>query len=106
MLVQSLGLEARTACDGPAALAAIPGFKPERIIIDLGLPGMDGYELARAIRKLPEGHNLLLIALTGWGQEEVRQKALNAGFNQFFVKPLDIAALKNVLRSRGAAAVN
>jgi two-component system CheB/CheR fusion protein len=106
MLVESLGVTARTAYDGPAALAAVSEFKPEKVIMDLGLPGMDGYELAREIRKLPNGQNLVLIALSGWGQEEIRQKALNAGFNQFFVKPLDIKGLKDLLQSPSATSVS
>lgn len=101
MLVQSLGVEARTARDGATALAIVSEFKPEKVIMDLGMPGMDGYELAREIRKLPDGRNLVLIALSGWGQNEVRQKALAAGFNQFCIKPLGVEALKNLLLSPG-----
>ncbi|WP_363351891.1 CheR family methyltransferase [Methylocystis echinoides] len=106
MLVQSFGVDARTAYDAPAALTAISEFKPEKIIMDLGLPGMDGFELAREVRKLVDGQNLVLIALSGWGQEEVRQRALKAGFDQFFVKPLGNEVLKNLLQLRGAKSVS
>jgi two-component system CheB/CheR fusion protein len=104
MLVRSLGAEARTAYDGLSALAAFAEFKPDKVIMDLGLPGMDGYELAREVRKLSNGQKVALIALSGWSQEDVRQRAFKAGCDQFFVKPIDIDDLVNLLASSTRAA--
>lgn len=97
LLVQSLGAEAKTAANGPAALAAIAKFKPELAIVDIGLSGMSGYDIAREIRKLPEKGGMVLVALSGWGQEEVRKRALEAGFDHFYVKPIDIEALTGLI---------
>lgn len=103
MLVQSIGGETRTVFNGPSALAAITEFTPDLMIMDIGMAGMDGYKLASEIRKLPEGRDITLAALSGWGQKDVRERALKAGFNHFFVKPIDIDALTNLLRSSPAA---
>lgn len=97
LLVQLLGAEAETAANGPAALAAIAKFKPELAIVDIGLPGMSGYDIAREVRKLPEAGGMVLVALSGWGQEEVRKRALEAGFDHFYVKPIDIEALTGLI---------
>jgi two-component system CheB/CheR fusion protein len=100
MLLQSFGTKVRTASDGPSALAAIAEFMPEIAIVDIGLPGMSGDNLAREIRTRPEGRNMILAALSGWGQEDVRRRALEAGFDYYFVKPLDFDALSELFSSR------
>ena len=105
MLIRSLGGETQTALDGPSALAAIPEFKPHLAVVDIGLLGMDGYEIASEIRKLPHGRNMILAALSGWGQQEVRQRALKAGFNHFFVKPMNVDDLTNLLAPPAAGKV-
>ncbi|WP_442756563.1 CheR family methyltransferase [Methylocystis sp. JAN1] len=97
MLVRSLGGEAHTAPSGPAAIAVIDSFKPEIVIADIGLPGMDGYQFARELRKLPHGKSMVLAALSGWGQDDVRDRALKAGFDQFFVKPIALDVLAKLL---------
>jgi CheY-like chemotaxis protein/two-component sensor histidine kinase len=97
MLVQSLGGEAHMASDGPAAIAAIEELKPEIVIADIGLPGMDGYALAREIRELPLGKSLILAALSGWGGADVRDRALKAGFDHFFGKPISVESLAKLL---------
>lgn len=104
MLVRSLGGEAHTARSGSAALAEIEAFKPEIVIADIGLPGMDGYEFARAVRKLPNAKDLILAGLSGWGQEDVRARALKAGFDHFFVKPVSLDALTKLFALRNAKA--
>ncbi|QGM98866.1 CheR family methyltransferase [Methylocystis parvus] len=101
LLIQSLGGETCTTEDGASALAAIEEFKPNLVITDIGLPGMDGYELASQIRKLVKGQKVVLAALSGWGQEEVRQRALKAGFDFYFVKPIEIDALTRLLSATG-----
>ncbi|MEJ8851368.1 response regulator [Variovorax rhizosphaerae] len=83
------GHEVRVARDGREALAELDAFKPHVAILDIGLPVLDGYEVARRIRLLPEGPGMLLIALTGYGQRSDRQAAVDAGFDRHFVKPAD-----------------
>ena len=87
------GHAVRMAHDGQEALAALDAFKPHVVILDIGLPVLDGYEVARRIRKLPEGAGILLIALTGYGQRSDRQAAVDAGFDRHFVKPADTASM-------------
>jgi len=71
MLLQHFGVDVRVAYDGGAALAIVAGFKPHLALVDIGMPGMDGYEAARQIRKLPEGRDLRLVALSGWVEMKI-----------------------------------
>jgi CheY-like chemotaxis protein len=82
--------------DGPKGLEAILSSRPEIALIDIGLPGMDGYELARRVRTTL-GESVVLVALTGYGLPEDRQQAIGAGFNSFLLKPVDLAALQKLL---------
>jgi CheY-like chemotaxis protein len=82
------GHEVRTVNDGVQALASAQVFAPHAAVIDIGLPGMNGYEVARRLRQMPEAPGLL-IALTGYGQTEDRARAKEAGFHHHFVKPAD-----------------
>src|SRR5690606_30218144 len=98
MLLRVLGAETRVAGDGEAALAAVRDFHPSIVLLDLGMPGMDGYEVARRIRERPdELGRPLLIALTGWGQPEDRRRTREAGFDDHPVKPVDLGVLKSLL---------
>jgi signal transduction histidine kinase/ActR/RegA family two-component response regulator len=99
MLLKLLGSEVRVVHDGPAALSIIPSYAPNVVILDIGMPGMDGYEVARRIRQQSHGRDLMLIALTGWGQEEDRHRTSEAGFDYHLLKPADIAALKTLFSS-------
>jgi PAS domain S-box-containing protein len=92
-----LGHEARIALDGPRALALIETFAPEVVISDLGLPGMDGFELCRQLRERPGLGQVLLIALSGYGRDEDRSRALDAGFDHHLVKPPDMNQLLTLL---------
>jgi CheY-like chemotaxis protein len=92
-----VGNEVQIAHDGLSALEAGKAFRPAVVLLDIGLPGMDGYEVARKLRKTPEGKDALLIAQTGWGQEEDRLRSTEAGFDAHLTKPLDLAALQSVL---------
>ena len=76
-------------------------FAPEVVVLDIGLPGMNGYEVATRLRQLPQGADILLIALTGYGQANDRERALGAGFDAHLVKPTDPAALAELIESRG-----
>jgi PAS domain S-box-containing protein len=98
-LLQHLGADAHAAYSGVSALEAIADVKPDLILLDIGMPGMDGYETARRIRQLPHGRQFMLAAVTGWGQAGDRKRALEAGFNHHFVKPIDATALAQLLRS-------
>jgi CheY-like chemotaxis protein len=99
MLVRSFGAEAKTAADGPSALAVLAVFDPDLAIVDIGLPGMDGYELAAQIRMLAKGKRIILAALSGWGEEEAQRRCIEAGFDRYFVKPIDIDGLEDLLLS-------
>jgi CheY-like chemotaxis protein len=82
------GHEVRLAGDGPSALDVAAEFRPEVVLLDIGLPGMDGYELARRFRASKEWSGIVLVALTGYGQEEDRRRAQDAGFDHHLVKPV------------------
>jgi CheY-like chemotaxis protein len=85
----------------PAASAAKRAAPDRPILLDLGIPGVDGYEVARRIRQRADGGDLTLIALTGWGQEEDRRRSDAAGFDHHMIKPADINALQAPLASLG-----
>jgi len=97
LLTRVYGQEVRMAHDGPSALVAAGEFLPEVVLLDIGLPGMDGYEVAHALRNLPESGGMLVVALTGWGQEKDRQRSREAGFDDHLVKPVDPEHLRAVL---------
>ena len=99
VLLELLGAEVRVAYDGAAALDACRGYQPEVVLLDIGMPGMDGYEVARRIRQGTGPKDMTLIALTGWGQEKDRRNAKAAGFDHHLVKPVDIDALQGLLRA-------
>ena len=91
------GHEVRTVHGGPAALEQVRAFCPQVVLLDIGMPGMDGYETARAVRDLQQGRAVVLVALTGWGQEEDRRRTERAGFDHHFVKPVDYAVVQRLL---------
>ena len=94
------GHETRTAFTGPAAVAAAAEFVPEVVILDIGLPGMDGYEVARQLRAMPALAGVFLVALSGYGGPEDVARARDAGFDEYLVKPADLDLLRGWLRSR------
>jgi two-component system OmpR family response regulator len=89
LLLELEGHDVKTALDGPAALELASDFRPEAVLLDIGLPGMDGYEVARRLRDRPETREALIIAITGYGQLEDRALTKAAGFNHHLVKPVD-----------------
>jgi signal transduction histidine kinase/CheY-like chemotaxis protein len=101
VLLSLLGAEVRVVNDGPAALEILSEYQPSVVLLDIGMPGMDGYEVARRIRERPEFRDLMLIALTGWGQEDDRRRTSQAGFDHHLLKPADMTALKSLLMSLG-----
>jgi signal transduction histidine kinase len=99
-LLKTLGHDVLVVHDGPAALSSAPAFRPEIALLDIGLPGMDGYELARRFTQRCAGTKL--VALTGYGLESDRARSAQAGFSEHLVKPVELARLDQVLRGAGA----
>jgi CheY-like chemotaxis protein len=97
MLLELSGHHARTVNDGAAALAAARASVPEAIILDIGMPGMNGYDVARTLREDDRFAKTALIALTGWGSREDKAKAMNAGFDFHLTKPVDAVEMSRVL---------
>lgn len=94
VLLQAAGFEVSTAYDGQEAVDAVQMQQPDIVVMDIGMPGVDGYEAVRRIRTQPGGKDILMIALTGWGQESARRKAAEAGYDHHLVKPVDMDVLK------------
>jgi signal transduction histidine kinase/ActR/RegA family two-component response regulator len=102
-LLEMLGAEVRVAHSGPAALEAVASFHPDAVLLDIGMPGMNGYEVANRIRTQGNGsRNTTLIALTGWGQDNDRRRSAEAGFDHHLVKPADVGALQTLLAALAA----
>jgi two-component system CheB/CheR fusion protein len=101
MLLEILGHQVRVVHDGTAALDVAPDYAPHVMLVDIGLPGMDGYEVARRIRGTPALVGTVLVALTGYGREEDRQRAFAAGFDHHLVKPVDLTALERLVAGVG-----
>jgi len=97
LMLQTMGHHTRTAYDGLEAVEAAGTFKPNIVLLDIGLPTMTGYDAARRIRNEPWGAKMALVALTGWGQDEDKQRAFEAGFDHHLTKPVDPVALEKLL---------
>jgi CheY-like chemotaxis protein len=95
-LLELAGHRVRAERDGPSGIEAARARRPEVVLIDVGLPGIDGYEVARRLRS-EGGPRMTLIAVTGYGLPEDRARARGAGFDEHLVKPVDLAALRRVL---------
>ena len=89
--------EVQTAHDGPAALELVREFHPAVVLLDIGLPGMDGYQVGRSIRQMSAGQDVLLVAVTGYGQEEDRRRSRDAGFDEHIVKPPSLQSIEMIL---------
>ena len=101
MLLQYLGAETMTVHDGRACLDAVKTFQPAVVLLDLGMPGMSGLEVAKRLRADPLHGQTTLVALTGWGQREDRRRTQEAGFDYHLVKPADLSTLQSILSLRG-----
>jgi PAS domain S-box-containing protein len=106
VLLRSLGHETRVAHDGLRALEIAREFRPEVILLDIGMPGMDGYEVARRLRAMNHGQTFRIVAITGWGQEADRTRSREAGFDVHLVKPVDLGVLARVLDERNGATLH
>ena len=96
-MFEMLGHDARAVFDGVAAVETAESFKPDVVLLDIGLPKMNGLAAARKIREHPWGQAILLIAVTGWSDEKDKRQSAEAGFDLHLVKPVDPTALENVL---------
>jgi CheY-like chemotaxis protein len=99
LLLGLLGADVRVTHDGASALETLTPFTPEMILLDIGMPGLDGYEVAARIRADPEHRGVTLVALTGWGQEDDRRRSHEAGFDYHLIKPTDLDALRALIIS-------
>lgn len=103
MLLTIDGNEVRTAPDGLAAVEAASGFAPDFVVLDIGMPKMNGYDAAREIRRRALDKRIVLIALTGWGQDDIKRQCDEAGFDGHLVKPADYSALKQLMANLPSA---
>ena len=101
MLLQLLGHEVQCIYDSRRVLDTIDGFSPDVVFLDIGMPGLSGYDVARLLRTRPDGDKLTLVALTGWGQPEDRRRTAEAGFDHHLVKPTDVETIQRVCRGLG-----
>jgi signal transduction histidine kinase/DNA-binding response OmpR family regulator len=101
MLLHAFGFEVQTVYDGAAALDKFSDFHPDAVLLDIGMPMMDGYEVARRLRARPSGDGLAIIAVSGYGQDEDRRRSMEAGFDSHMTKPLDTPRLIEILNSLG-----
>lgn len=101
MLLEFDGLETRVAHDGQTALELAESFRPQIALLDIGMPVLDGFELARAIRATEWGKDLCLVAVTGWADENSRRKTSEAGFDHHVAKPIAVDQLKQIIAQRG-----
>lgn len=97
MMLSIMGHETRTAHDGEAAVSTAETFRPQVVLLDIGLPKLNGYEVAQRIRQQEWGNSMYLIAVTGWGQDEDRHRSEEVGLDLHMVKPVEAAALERVL---------
>lgn len=101
-LLTTLGAEVRVVNSGASALEAVGDFHPDAVLLDIGMPDMDGYEVARRLRAIPSNAKMLLIALTGWGQDQDRKHSSAAGFDHHIVKPPDLPRLIRLISADAA----
>jgi CheY-like chemotaxis protein len=102
LLLQAKGHETRISVEGEEAIAMADEFLPDCVLLDLGLPGIDGYEVARRLRGRPYGAKLTLVALTGWAGKEIRVRAAEAGFDYHLVKPVNLEELERIVTAERA----
>jgi CheY-like chemotaxis protein len=96
-LIEAIGHEARRVEDGIAALALVEDYTPDVAFLDLGLPGLDGYELARRLREQPSLQGLVIVAISGYGREQDKQRAFESGFDHHLTKPVDFTVIEKLL---------
>src|ERR1051326_9039242 len=105
MFLRFIGNDVHASYDGPSALEAAAVYVPQVVLLDIGLPGMTGYDVARSLRKLSGVGKAVLIAVTGWGQEKDRRLCKEAGFDHHVIRPIDFDLLQKLLNEIGRAHV-
>jgi CheY-like chemotaxis protein len=100
MLLTVMGNDTRTAHDGMEGVEQAEAFRPDLIVLDIGLPKLNGYDACRRMRQMPWAKDTLIVAATGWGQDEDRRRSKDAGFDHHLVKPVDAAELNRLLAER------
>jgi CheY-like chemotaxis protein len=103
ILLRVEGHEVSVVHDGAAALVALERLQPQVALLDIGMPGLTGYEVARRTRQSAFGRSMLLVAITGWGQDSDKARALEAGFDHHFTKPIEPDWITALLRTPDAA---
>src|SRR5262249_27281610 len=102
-VLRASGYDVRVAYDGEEGIATAEQFRPHIVLLDISLPKLNGYAVARRLRAQPGGKEMVLIATTGWGQDDDRRRAFEAGFDHHMVKPIDPAALQHLLTETAPA---
>jgi CheY-like chemotaxis protein len=97
LLLQAKGHDVHVTFDGAEAVAAFESYQPHLVLLDIGMPKLNGYETARQIRRHPQGKRIILVAMTGWGQDEDKRQAYEAGFDHHLTKPVATADLDEIL---------
>jgi CheY-like chemotaxis protein len=105
MVLRMMGNEVRTARDGLEGVDAAEKFAPDVVLLDIGMPRLNGYDACRRIRELPRGKEAVIVALTGWGQDDDKRRSREAGFDGHLVKPVEPAALEKLLADLSSAEV-
>ena len=103
MVLAMNGNEVKLASDGLEAVEAADRYRPDVVLLDIGMPKLNGFEACRRIRSAPWGKDMLVVAVTGWGQEEDRRRTAEAGFDAHFTKPVDFASVMRLIGQRRAA---
>jgi CheY-like chemotaxis protein len=101
MVLRRFGAEIAVAYTGETAVALFDSFAPDLVFLDIGMPKMDGYATIAALRARPSGVEVEIVALTGWGREEDRDRTTAAGFDRHLIKPVEASQLRDLLDSRG-----
>jgi len=106
MVLSLNGNDVQLASDGLEAVQAADRYRPDVVLLDIGMPKLNGFEACRRIRSEPWGKDMLLVAVTGWGQEEDRRRTAEAGFDAHFTKPVDFASVMALIGQRRALRVH
>jgi CheY-like chemotaxis protein len=101
MMLELMGLQVRRLYEPQAVEAEFEAFAPDVVFLDVGMPGRSGYDVASALRAMPAGHDVLLVAVTGWGQPEDRRRTQAAGFDQHLVKPPELHMIRDICSGLG-----
>jgi CheY-like chemotaxis protein len=103
LILRALGHQSRMIYEGLTAVETALQYQPNLVLLDIGLPGLDGWEVARRIREQPKLKTVMLVAITGWGTNDAVQRSADAGFDHHLVKPADVSKLKQIVATVEAA---